>query len=115
MRDYRAIGGRRALERVLRSGKAVSTSYFRMHYLEGGGPPGLAFLAGRSVGGAVKRNRAKRVLREAFRTSVGELSGIEALVFVATSRAATAQYVDVRDVLEAAIRRISDTAGSRGN
>lgn len=100
---------------TLRTGRIVRTPYFRMAYRIGGGPPGVAFLAGRRVGGAVKRNRAKRVLREAYRTSEADLSGIETLVIVASDRAATARYLEVRDALWVALRRTSDRVGSSGN
>jgi ribonuclease P protein component len=79
-----------------------------MCYRVGEGPPGVAFLAGKKVGGAVKRNRARWVLREALRTSTVDLSRIETLVFVASHRAATARYSDIRRTLHAELRRISD-------
>jgi ribonuclease P protein component len=84
------------------------TPYFRMCHRAGEGPPEVAFLAGKRVGGAVERNRAKRVLREAFRRSETELKGIETLVFVASYRAATARYSDIEHALHAELRRISD-------
>ncbi len=105
---YPRIRRRETLERTLRAGAVARTSYFRMCYRVGEGPPGVAFLAGKRVGGAVKRNRAKRVLREALRTSTADLSGIETLVFVASYRAATARYSDIRRTLHAELRRISD-------
>jgi ribonuclease P protein component len=108
LRRYPRIKGRETLDQTLRAGSVARTSYFRMCYRAGEGPPGVAFLAGKKVGGAVKRNRAKRVLREAVRTSNADLSGIETLVFVASHRAATARYSDVRRILHEELRRISD-------
>ena len=102
------------LTRALRTGKVVTTEYFRAYYLAGEGPPGVAFLAGRRVGRAVHRNRAKRVLREAFRTSEQELPGVRTLVFVATKHAPTASYSDLRDQLWGALRRIADRTGCSG-
>jgi len=81
-----------------------------MCYRTGEGPPGVAFLAGRRVGGAVTRNRAKRVLREAFRTSDVDLTTIETLVLVATDKAATAPFADIKGALTAALRRASGCA-----
>jgi ribonuclease P protein component len=106
----RTIRTRRTLELTLKSGEVVRTPYFRLRYLAGEGPPGVAFLAGREVGGAVKRNRAKRVLREAFRLSDENLGGIWTLVFVATNRAAAADSSDLRHAVTTALRRASDTA-----
>jgi ribonuclease P protein component len=108
LRRFPRINRRETLERVLKSGTVARTSYFRLCYRLGEGPPGVAFLAGKKVGGAVKRNRAKRVLREALRTSDADLSGIEALVFVASHRAATARYSDIRQTLHAELHRIAD-------
>lgn len=108
LRRFPRIKRRETLERALKSGRVARTSYFRLCYQLGEGPPGVAFLAGKKVGGAVKRNRAKRVLREALRTSDADLSGIETLVFVASHRAATARYSDIRQTLHAELHRIAD-------
>ena len=108
LRKYPKIKRRETLDQTLRAGSVARTSYCRMCYRAGEGPPGVAFLAGKRVGGAVKRNRAKRVLREAVRTSKADLSGIETLVFVASHRAATARYSDVRRTLHEELRRISN-------
>ena len=105
---YRRIARRETLELTLRTGLVIRTPYFRARYLLGEGPPGVAFLAGKRVGGAVRRNRAKRVLREALRTSTANLSGIETLVLIATDLAATARYSDVRQSLHSELDRISD-------
>ncbi len=75
----------------------------------------VAFLAGRRVGGAVQRNRARRVLREAYRTSGMDLPGFETLVFVASGKAVGAPYLDVKDALTDALCRASDRASSHGN
>jgi ribonuclease P protein component len=79
-----------------------------MCYQTGEGPPGVAFLAGKQVGGAVRRNRAKRVLREAFRTSDADLSGIETLVFIASRETASARYQDIRRTVHEELCRLSD-------
>jgi ribonuclease P protein component len=82
-----------------------------MHYERGVGPLGVAFLAGKRVGGAVKRNRARRVLREAFRTSDADLAGVKTLVFVATEKTGGAPHTDITDALNAALRRASNETG----
>jgi len=103
----RSIKDRETLERTLRGGGVVRTRFFRMCYCTGNGPPKIAFLAGRRVGGAVRRNRAKRVLREVYRTSDVDLSGIETLVFVATDRIVDAPHGDVKQAAVDALRRAS--------
>lgn len=107
----RTIRDRRTLELTLRAGSVVRTPYFTARYRVGEGPPGVAFLAGRKVGNASRRNRAKRVLREAFRTSGLDLQGIETLVFIATERAATGHYTEIRESLTAALQSVSDQTG----
>lgn len=103
----RIIRDRKVLEHTLKTGKVVRTKFFRAHCLTGVGPPGVAFLAGRRVGGAVRRNRARRVLREAFRLSDHELSRTATLVFIASENAADAPFAELRDAIEAALDRLS--------
>ncbi len=107
----RIIRKRRLLSQVMRAGTVVRTPYFRLHYERGVGPPGVAFLAGKRVGGAVKRNRARRVLREAFRTSDVDLVGVKTLVLVATEKAGRAQHTEITDALNAALRCASEKTG----
>lgn len=72
-----------------------------------GGPARVAVIASRKVGTAVRRNRAKRLLREAAR-SVGWREGID-IVLIARHRAAGAH---VRDV-EAELRELAGRLGLR--
>ncbi len=51
--------------------------------------------AGKKVGGAVERNRSKRVIREAFRALYPEITGSYDLVFVARTRTASVNMNDV--------------------
>ena len=60
---------------------------------------------------AVERNRAKRVLREAFRTSTADLSGIETLVFIATERTGAVPFADLRRAMIDALREASGRVG----
>ena len=108
LKRFRGIKNRETLELTIKAGSVARTSYFRVCYRAGEGPPEVAFLAGKKVGGAVRRNRAKRILREAFRTSNADLSGISTLVLIASERAATARYSDIRESLHEELGRISD-------
>ncbi len=57
-------------QRVYRQGKKIicrhAIVFYHRHHLGTEGPH-IGFVASRRIGGAVKRNRAKRLLREAFK------------------------------------------------
>jgi ribonuclease P protein component len=61
--------------------------------------------AGKSAGGAVQRNRAKRILREAVRPCLGSLvSGLD-LILIARPPLVTATLEDTRAALNNLFRR----------
>jgi len=78
----------------------------------GGGPARAGFVVSRKVGGAVARNRAKRLLREALRLEGRELPDGLDVVVVARPSVAGVSYRevagDLRDVLSAAGLRGGD-------
>lgn len=55
------------------------------------GPGSVAFVAGRRIGGAVVRNRARRILRAAWRELAGRVEGGTDVVLVARSAIAGAR------------------------
>jgi ribonuclease P protein component len=69
------------------------------------GPEGrVVFVAGKKLGGAVMRNRCKRVMREAVRRSGGPWSGFDVAI-VARKDTATAAPERIDTALEAALRK----------
>jgi ribonuclease P protein component len=59
---------RNEFQRVFDSGYKVSSRYFTLVLAPGGSPATrLGVVASRKLGGAVRRNRAKRLIREMFR------------------------------------------------
>jgi len=61
--------------------------------------------AGRSVGGAVQRNRAKRLLREAMRPLLPELHPGWDLILIARPALSTKSLQEIRKVLTSLLRR----------
>jgi ribonuclease P protein component len=86
---------------VYRDGQRVSCKYAVLFYHRSNVPNGgpfFGFVASRRVGNAVKRNRAKRLLREAIRTTITRFkNGSLWVVLVAR---ATLLDADHRDLIE---------------
>lgn len=67
----------RDFDAVYRQGRAVSTRYLTLHWFpredDPEGPPRLGLAVPKAVGGAVARNRVKRLLREVWRGLEGRV------------------------------------------
>lgn len=102
------IRSSREIERVFATGRRAATEHFVLLVAPtplGAGARGrLAFVAGRKLGGAVTRNRAKRVLREAVRRAGGPWQGADVVV-VARRSAATASAAELDAALALALAR----------
>lgn len=95
----------RDIQRVFRTGKSAHSRYLSVHCLERPGDTPTsraAVVAGRKVGGAVQRNRAKRRLRAALR-DVGIPSGVDVVV-VARPRTPDVAFVDLQATLSERLR-----------
>jgi len=107
LRDGRAIGA------VLRGRRKHAGDLLVVHVRDRGDelPARLAVLASRRVGGAVQRNRAKRLLREAARTHAWR-RGAD-VVLVARSACARSGLAEVTRELHGAVRALDLTSDGR--
>src|SRR5712691_10014114 len=66
-----------------------------LYVLSGEGPARAGFVSGRGVGGAVARNHARRILKEAWRSMSPSVTAGTHVVFVARPEIAGARMRDV--------------------
>jgi ribonuclease P protein component len=118
-------GGRRRrltrsaeFDRVFRQGRSFATRHLVLHAFpraEGdaaeGAAPRLGISVGRRVGGAVERNRVKRLLREAFAAVAPGLPPSHDFVLVARGEAAELAREGGERAFETALRALVDEAG----
>jgi ribonuclease P protein component len=82
------------VRRVVRTGKRGSGNLMVVYVAPGGSLARVAFVCGRRVGGAVVRNRGRRLLREAWRSVRARARGFD-VVFVARPEIQGAKTPDV--------------------
>jgi ribonuclease P protein component len=90
---------------VLGSGPGLRGDLVILYVASSDGPPRVGFVTGRKLGGAVQRNRARRLLREAWRVLVPRLSGTHDVVVVARPSIEGAQAQAVKSDLETLLAR----------
>lgn len=93
-------------ERVRRSGKSYSHPLLVLvvHPNEDAGVR-VGVAAGRTVGSAVKRNRAKRLMRAAMRPLLASLASGWDLILIARPALASASLAETRQALWTVLRR----------
>lgn len=113
----RRVRKRAEFARVQERGRRVTTPHFVLLVAarpsSESGPARLGFIVTRKVGGAVARNRIKRVCRECFRTWPGLLPGGVDLVVIARQGAQNLGLAELRqewDGVSRLLRRRAEEA-----
>jgi len=113
-RRYR-LRGSSDFKRVRRTGR----SYAHPLVVLVTSPNGLAFTrmgvaAGKTVGNAIERNRAKRRMREALRAILPAISLGWDLIWIARPPLVQAEWADVQQAFNLLLRRSGLVEGSQG-
>src|SRR6516225_1563025 len=100
-------------ERVYRQGRSTANRHLVLYTFPNAtaGRPRLGLSVSRKVGGAVERNRVKRLLREAFAKVEPELRGGHDLVVVARPPACELAEREGLSGMDAALTELIDKAG----
>jgi ribonuclease P protein component len=105
-------------DRVFREGRSHATRHLVLYEFpraDADGDPRLGVSVGRKVGGAVERNRVKRVLREAFWAVAPELPDGRDFVLVARPDAGALVREGGERSVESALRELVVSAGLAGS
>jgi ribonuclease P protein component len=103
----RRIRRRGEFQRVFDDGRRVHGRHLTIIAAPAsGGESRLGIVASKKLGGAVVRNRAKRLIREMFRTNAGPASATD-LVIIAKPSAITVEAAEVNRDYSATVKRLS--------
>jgi ribonuclease P protein component len=113
-RKRRRLSRSGEFERVYREGRSHASRHLVVYAFprsDDGGGPRLGVSVGRKLGGAVERNRVKRMLREAFWATADDLHA--GLDFVIVARPASGELARQggERAIETALRSVLTAAG----
>ena len=106
MKKPEILRKREDFTKLYRRGKSSNSRHLVLLYIKNGlSYNRKAFLASKKVGNSVCRNRARRLMREAFRNTEAELPLGYDFLLIARSSAAEVKYADVEISLRSTLRR----------
>ena len=116
-RKRRRLSRSGEFERVYREGRSHASRHLVVYAFprsDDESDPRLGISVGRKLGGAVERNRIKRLLREAFWAGAGELAPGHDFVIVARPAAGELAREGGEPAIEQALRSVLAEAGLAG-
>ena len=106
MNRIRTITKREDFDKIYgRSGSAGSKYVVVLFRKNGLSESRQAFIASKKVGNSVQRNRARRLMKEAFRLSDEQVPGGYDIAFIARNGIDVCKCADVQRNIEAALKR----------
>jgi len=117
-RRFRLTGSDQ-FQRVRQSGRAIRLPLLIMVYLRSSSSaPRIGVIAGRAVGKAVQRNRAKRLLRHAIKPFISEIQTGWDILLIARKPLLEATFEQIREAIGLALSRaniLAETDELTGN
>ena len=93
-------------ELIYNKGKSVGERYVVLFVKENGLPYNRsAFLASKKVGNSVKRNRARRLMKESYREIRENIAKGYDIIFIARKTICDIKCADVKRSMESAVKR----------
>jgi len=96
----------RDFNRLYKKGKSAGGKYLVLFFINNGlGYDRHAFLASKKVGNSVRRNRARRLIRESFRVFESELNPGLDILFIARNTITEAKQQEVSKDMEKMLKK----------